>query len=93
MTTATARFNTALLTMASQGERPRCSDPVDHQRWTSDDQHDRQIAMAWCNGCVVLTLCGDAASERGERFAVWGGRDFTRRPGRPPEGQTKTAPR
>jgi hypothetical protein len=77
MTTATARVNLALITLAQQGDRPRCSDPIDHQRWTSDDQRDRQIAMAWCNGCQVLTLCGDAASERGEVHHVWGGLDFT----------------
>jgi hypothetical protein len=57
MTTATARLNTALITLASQGERPRCSDPIDHQRWTSDDQHDRQIAVAWCADCPIIVEC------------------------------------
>jgi len=37
MTTATARLNTALINLAVQGERVRCSDPVDHALWTSDD--------------------------------------------------------
>ena len=71
--TATDRFNTALITLAIQGSRPRCSDPVDHQRWTSDHEGDRAIAALWCNGCVLLTLCADAASERGEVHHVWGG--------------------
>jgi hypothetical protein len=77
MTTATARLNTALLTMAVQGERPRCSDPGDHQRWTSDNQHDRQMAMAWCAGCPVIDPCRQAADERGEKHHVWGGKDYT----------------
>jgi hypothetical protein len=50
MTTVTAKLNTALITMASRGDRPRCADPIDHQLWTSEDQHDRDIAAAWCAG-------------------------------------------
>jgi hypothetical protein len=75
MTTATDRFNTALLTLAQREDRVRCSDPVDHARWTSDDQHDRAIAALWCNGCMVLDLCGNAADERGEKHHVWAGID------------------
>jgi hypothetical protein len=65
MTTATARLNTALITMAQRGERPRCADPITHVMWTSEDQHDRDIAAQWCSGCDVLQLCGAAAEERG----------------------------
>jgi hypothetical protein len=53
MTTATAKLNTALITMASQGSRPRCADPIDHQPWTSEDESDRDIAAQWCSGCEV----------------------------------------
>jgi hypothetical protein len=80
MTTATARLNTALLTMAQRHERPRCADPITHAMWTSDDQHDRQIAVAWCAGCPTIVECGQAADARDERWHVWGGRDYTRRP-------------
>jgi hypothetical protein len=80
MTTVTARLNLALITLAQQGDRPRCSDPIDHQRWTSDDQRDRQIAMAWCAGCPIIVECGQAADARDERWHVWGGRDYTRKP-------------
>jgi hypothetical protein len=73
MTTATARLNIALITMAQCGDRPRCSDPLDHNLWTSDDQHDRQIAVAWCAGCPILIECGRAADARDERWHVWGG--------------------
>jgi hypothetical protein len=79
MTTATALLNRRLLELAQHNERVRCSDPVDHQRWTSDNAEDRAIAMLWCNGCVVLTLCGDAADERNERHGVWAGVDRTTR--------------
>jgi hypothetical protein len=53
MTTATAKLDIALITMASQGSRPRCADPVDHQLWTSEEQHDRDIAAQWCSGFEV----------------------------------------
>jgi Transcription factor WhiB len=82
MTTATTKLNTALITMASRGDRPRCSDPIDHAKWTSEDQHDRDTAAAWCNGCNVMLLCGAAATERDERWGVWGGIDRSIRPGR-----------
>jgi hypothetical protein len=32
---------------------------------------------------LVLQLCGDAAEERGRPWSVYGGRDFSVRPGRP----------
>jgi hypothetical protein len=80
MTTATAKLNTTLITMASQGSRPRCADPIDHQLWISEDQHDRDIAVQWCRGCQVLVICGEAAEERDECWGVWGGRDRSARP-------------
>jgi hypothetical protein len=76
--TATEQLNRQLLT----GDRPRCSDPVDHALWTSEHQQDRDIAAAWCKGCKYLTLCGQAAEERQETWAVWGGVDRSIRPGR-----------
>jgi hypothetical protein len=47
MTTATAKLNTALITMASQGDRPRCADPVDaigHQIGSRDAPESAQAA-------------------------------------------------
>jgi hypothetical protein len=82
MSTATDLFNRRLLTMAQRGDRVRCSDPIDHARWTSDSDRDRAIAALWCGGCELLQLCGDAAAERGEVWSVFGGKDFSRRPGR-----------
>jgi hypothetical protein len=49
--TATARLNTALLTLAVRGERSRCADPVTNALWTSEHQQDRDIAITWCQGC------------------------------------------
>jgi hypothetical protein len=82
MTTATAQLNRRLLDLAQRGDRPRCSDPVHHTLWTSEDQHDREIAAAWCVGCNVLQLCGDAAVERDERWGVWASKDYSHRAGR-----------
>jgi Transcription factor WhiB len=78
---ANDRLTRALLDLATQGERVRCSDPIDHARWTSDNQRDRQTAMAWCAGCPVIDLCGQAADERGEKHHVWGGVDLACAPG------------
>jgi hypothetical protein len=79
MTTATSQFNRRILELAIRGERPRCADPIDHQRWTSESPADRAAAAPWCAGCVVLTLCDAAATERGEKYGVWAGIDRTRR--------------
>ncbi|HEY6664338.1 MAG TPA: hypothetical protein VI036_04335, partial [Propionibacteriaceae bacterium] len=38
------RLTMALIALAVRGKRPRCSGPVDHVLWTSDDQRDRAIA-------------------------------------------------
>jgi hypothetical protein len=80
MKTATDQLNLALINMAVRGERPRCADPITHEMWTSDDQADRDIAVLWCDGCVVLELCGNAADERSEKWQVFGGVDRTRQP-------------
>jgi hypothetical protein len=82
MTTGTALVNRALLTMAQRGDRPRCSDPVTKVMWTSEHADDRATAALWCNGCDVLDLCAAVAVEEDHRWGVWGGRDFSRRPGR-----------
>jgi Transcription factor WhiB len=75
MTTAAALLNRRLLELARRGDRPRCSDPVDHARWTSENPADRAIAALWCIGCVVIVECGDSADERGEKWGVWSGID------------------
>jgi hypothetical protein len=77
MTTATAKLNTALITMASRGGRPRCADPVDHALWTSEDQHDRDIAGV----CGVAATAASDQEERGrherrnarnhDQFLLW----------------------
>jgi hypothetical protein len=77
--TATQQLNRRLLT----GDRPRCSDPIDHQLWTSEHQQDRDLAAKWCQGCQLLELCHDAAVEREETWGIWGSKDFSIRPGRP----------
>lgn len=79
---ASDRLTQALITMASQGLRPNCSDPESHWMWLSEHPAERQLAALMCNGCWVITECGDAAEANGERFGVWSGRDYTRAPGK-----------
>jgi hypothetical protein len=75
-------LTTALITMASQGLRPNCSDPESHWMWLSEHPAERQQAARLCGGCPILAECDDAAEANGERFGVWGGRDYTKPPGR-----------
>jgi hypothetical protein len=77
MTTATARLNTALINLAVQGERVRCSDPVDHALWTSDDQRDGGVAVQWCAGCVLIPSAMTPPRNATNGITFWGGRDFT----------------
>jgi hypothetical protein len=67
-----------LITAASQGLRPHCSDPVLGDLWLSDNEADRAEAAKLCRGCPVLAECDAAATANGERWGVWGGKDFTR---------------
>ena len=71
----------ALLTMAVEGDRPRCGDHATRDMWTSAFPDERALAATWCRGCAVLTLCGAVADANDERHGVWGGRD--RSPARP----------
>jgi len=72
VTTARAKLETALITLASIGGGHRCQDPIDHESWTSEDQHDQDIAAAWSGSRVVGDRCAAAAIEPGERHVVWG---------------------
>ena len=77
---ASDRLTQALITMASQEVRPHCSDPESHWMWLSEHPGERQLAALMCGGCPVLTECGDAADANDERWHVWGGRNYTRKP-------------
>jgi hypothetical protein len=72
--TATQTLHLRLIGMAVRGDRPRCSDPIDHDLWTSDHAEDRAIAQLWCRGCELLDPCAAAGAEHG-RF-VWGSIDY-----------------
>jgi hypothetical protein len=72
----------SLLNLASQGERAHCSDPETHHYWLSQHPAERKLAVRACTGCLVLQPCLEAAQLNDERHGVWGGRDFSRRPGR-----------
>jgi hypothetical protein len=80
---ATDKLTLALLNAASQGLRPHCSDPTSHHLWLSEHERERQVAIMLCDHCPVLTACRQPAELRQETWGVWGGRDFSVRPGRP----------
>jgi hypothetical protein len=77
-TEATDRLTAALVVLAAKGRRPRCGDPITRDMWMSDFEAERARAAQWCTGCPVLAECRAAAEANAERFAVWGGRDWTR---------------
>jgi hypothetical protein len=68
--------------LAARGERTHCSDPTSHHLWLSERDTERASAVMLCDHCPVLNVCRDAAELRQETWGVWGGRDFSRRPGR-----------
>jgi hypothetical protein len=72
-------LTTALLEAARQRLRPHCSD-AGSWLWLSDNAADRAEAARLRVGCPIFNPCGQAAEARGERFGVWAGRDFTRKP-------------
>jgi hypothetical protein len=82
MTTATDQLTRALLDIAARGQRTHCSDPTSHHLWLSERERERQVAIMLCDHCPVLTVCRDTAELRQETWGVWGGKDFSRRPGR-----------
>ena len=80
MTTATADLTSALINLAARGLRTHCSDPCTSELWISDHPGERVQAARLCVGCPVLRECRQAADARDERWHVWGGRDYTRKP-------------
>jgi hypothetical protein len=77
---ASERLTRALITLASRGQRPHCSQPEVHHYWTSEREKERELAVRWCAGCLVLEPCGEAAETQQERWGVWGGAGRTPRP-------------
>jgi Transcription factor WhiB len=82
-TTATDQLTRALVNLAAQGLRTHCSDAGTGGLWLSEQESERREAARLCRGCPVLRPCLTAAKAQRETFGVWGGRDFTHRPGRP----------
>jgi hypothetical protein len=80
---ATDRLTLALLNLAASGLRTHCSDPTSHHLWCSEHERERAVAVMLCDHCPVLTVCRDTAEQRQVTWGVWGGKDFSRRPGRP----------
>jgi hypothetical protein len=79
---ASDRLTRALLDMAARGERSHCSDSASHHLWLSESPTDRRLAVTLCRHCPVEAECLAAATANQERFGVFGGKDFTRPPGK-----------
>jgi hypothetical protein len=77
---ASERLLRALISIAAQGQRAHCSDPASHALWLSEDEQERSTAAELC---PVIIECAEAAEANGERFRVWGAKDFTRVPAKP----------
>jgi hypothetical protein len=72
----------ALLAMAERGERTHCSDASAEHLWLSEHEAERALAAQLCRHCPVEAECLASALLNDERFGVFGGRDFTRSPGK-----------
>jgi hypothetical protein len=66
----TDRLTQALITMASKGLRPNCSDQESHWMWLSEHPAERAKAAEKCGGCCVIAECDAAAEANGERFGA-----------------------
>ena len=76
---ANDRLTMALITAASQGLRPHCSD-AGSWLWLSEDAADRRQAAAMCSACPVFDPCDEVGQH--QRFGVWASVDRTRAPGK-----------
>jgi hypothetical protein len=79
---ASERLTRALLQLTAQGLRPHCDDTQLGWLWLSETPSERAVAVVLCGGCPVKAPCRAAAEANQERFGVFGGKDYTRRPGK-----------
>jgi Transcription factor WhiB len=77
---ATDRLRRALADAAAAGQRHHCGDSEVAGLWTSENAHERALAVKLCSGCPVSIPCWAAAAAHRETFGVWGGQDRTRHP-------------
>lgn len=85
MTAAHDALTAALVAALDADERPPCAWPDRGHLWLSEDHRKRRQAATECHGCILLDPCRAAAENLdaygAARFGVWGGADFTNRPG------------
>jgi Transcription factor WhiB len=79
---ASGKLTSRLIDLARQGIRPQCGNAETSHYWTSEDEQERQLAAAWCDGCIVWAECREAAEANRERWAVWASKDYSIRPGK-----------
>lgn len=66
----------AVLGALEDGQEPPCRG---RDEWTADDPEKRADAATGCQSCHLATPCLTAATTAGERWGIWGGRDFHQR--------------
>jgi len=67
----------ALINLTAQGRKSICIDTAVKDLFLSEDADERSLATRLCRLCPVQAECLAAAIANGERFGVFGGRDFT----------------
>ncbi len=83
MTTGT-EFHARLLVLAESGLPTPCVGSRHRGWWTSDFPDDQARAVAECQTCTVLTLCGQYIADNPEIAGVYAARTpLDRNPARP----------
>jgi transcription factor WhiB len=67
----------ALINLSAEGGRSICTDTAVKDLFLSEDAQERSLATRLCRLCPVQAECLAAAVANGERFGVFGGRDFS----------------
>jgi hypothetical protein len=78
------RLTQALTSIAAAGLKPHCVN--DSDLFLSESEAERTEAIKLCRGCPVIDPCRDVG--KFQSWGIWGGRDVSRRPGRPKKTTT-----
>lgn len=79
---ATRTFRALLRDATDRGSVLPCWDHSDGNPWLSDDHDQRAAAAELCGSCPLTRECTTYATDIRATFGVFGGHDFTQRPGK-----------
>ncbi len=79
---ATATFFTALNELVDVGGAVPCWDRTHGNPWIGESAEEREYAAHRCVPCPLIAACGAMALEQHVSFGIFGGLDFTQRPGK-----------